>query len=138
MFSALYKHVCIIYIIIKLGKKPRQNRNALKKRGGKKMIARGLVIVTYAICNAYLYILPDVIVSFHTGFDIHQMLRLVKGKAGKRFSTIIIIKKTHTHVPRVRVEKDRRHKKRNVKAYKHIMLISFVFNTTAFCSSTHE
>lgn len=89
-----YTYNIFMYIIIQLKKKPRQIRNGLRKRGGNKIIVRGLVIVTYAICNTYLYIRPDVIVSFLTGFDIHQMFRPVKGKAGKRFSTI---KKKYIH-----------------------------------------
>lgn len=94
------------------------------------------------VMHILVYIRADVIVSFRTGFDIHQMLRPVKGKAGKRFSTIKKKKRekarAHTHTrTRGKGKKDRRHEKRNVKAYKHIMLISFVLNTTAFCS-THE
>lgn len=102
----------IIYIIIQLWKKkPRQNRNALRKRSGNKMIVRGLVIVTYAICNAYLYIRTDVIVSFRTGFDIHQMFRPVKGKAGKRFSTIKKKKRAYTHIREGRKRPETREKK---------------------------
>lgn len=80
-----------------------------------------IVIVTYVMCNAYLcvlsYIRPDVIVSFHTGFDIHQTFCPVKKKEEKRFSTIK--KKLHIIHCRVRDKggiKDRRHEKRNVKA----------------------
>lgn len=74
------------------------------------MIVRGLVIVTYAICNAYLYMRPDVIVSFLTGFDIHQIFRPVKGNAGKRFSTI---KKKKKNSGKDR-GKDRRHTRKEM------------------------
>lgn len=57
-----------------------------------------------------VYIRPDVIVSLRTGFDIHQMFHPVKGKAGKRFSTIKK-KKIYAHRGKGRKKPETREKK---------------------------
>lgn len=130
----MYIHI-IMHIIYNWKRNHVKNRNALRKRCGNKMIVRGLVIVTYAICNAYTCVYTTrrhSLVAYRIWYPSN--VSPCQRESGKTFFYNKKKKPTHTGV---RVEKDRRHEKRNVKAYKHIMLISFVLNTAAFCTTVH-